>query len=436
MAPIFLMKDYLCHGNPSSHENPMKARHWAILTENTTPTRPLVDQLLNGPLPKELTTLSGKKGALFSTAEVLRWMEEELRHDRKILTRDTAQSLQSMSSGERKKALFTYLMSQKPDYLILDNAFDNLDPFSRQDIKEKIAILAEKISVIQILSRRSDLLPFIQKRGMWKDGQLRWNYYPEDLNKSITSGAVPFPSDLPPAPDPTKYSSSILVELKKVSVAFHGKMVLREIDWKIRKGDFWELRGANGSGKTTLLSLITGDSPKAYGQEIHLFGHRKGSGESVWDLKQHIGYVTPALTDRFRGYHTLEHMLISGLVDSIGLYTQPTEKQTELAGSWLKLLGLADRKDTYFQDLSKGQQRLIMCARAMIKHPQLLILDEPTADLDDRSSELVVHLVNKMGEESETAIVFVSHREEPGLKPAFVMHLTGTENGSVGNILS
>jgi molybdate transport system ATP-binding protein len=408
-------------------------QHWAIFTDNSTPIRPLLEKLIDGPLPTGFEELEGKKGALFSTSETLKWLEEELRHDKKVLPRENSQSLQSMSSGERKKALFAYLISLEPDFLILDNAFDNLDSNSREDLIQKITRLAGNTCVIQVLSRKSDLLPFIQKHGLWKNGELSWKRMGGD---NAVPDSIAFPDALPPAPERKEYHLSTLVELKNVSVAFQGKKVLNEVSWKIAPGDFWELRGPNGSGKTTLLSMVTGDSPKAYGQEIFLFGHKKGSGESVWDIKQHIGYITPSLTDRFRGYHTLEQMLISGLVDSIGLYTLPSEKQRELALYWLRLLGLDHLKNSYFHDLSKGRQRLIMCARAMIKHPLLLILDEPTADLDDQAAELVVHLVNKLGKESESAIIFVSHRIEPGLNPDAVMQLRPTENGSVGIILS
>ncbi len=195
------------------------------------------------------------------------------------------------------------------------------------------------------------------------------------------------------------------------------------------------MAGKNGSGKTTLLSMITGDNPKAYGQNIFLFGTRKGSGESVWDIKKNIGYFTPAMVDRFRGYHSLENMLISGLLDSIGLYIKPSQAQLRVAREWLALLDMEDKKDCYFHDLSLGQQRLIMCVRAMIKHPLLLILDEPTAGLDDASAALVVDLVNKMAAESQTTIVFVSHRKEPELKSHFVYQLELTPEGSVGKVM-
>ena len=410
--------------------------HWAIFTENSTPVTSLLDKLLNGPLPEGFESLEDKKGALFSTAEIQKWMDEERRHDRKILTRNHTQSLQSMSSGERKKALFSHILSENPDYLILDNPFENLDPSSRAELLNKVNDLSQTTSLIQILSRKDDLLPQIKRYALWLDQELQWT---DEIPINPGPGSEEnefFQYDLPESFKSNSYQKENLVELKNVSVAFQDKAVLKNVSWKISRGDFWELRGANGSGKTTLLSLITGDSPKAYGQDITLFGQKKGSGESVWDIKKHIGYITPALTDSFRGYHTLENMLISGLVDSIGLYTRPTEQQKSLARDWLKLLGLENLKDAYFHDLSKGQQRLIMCARAMIKQPLLLILDEPTADLDDQAARLVVHLVNKLGKESTAAIVFVSHRREPGLRPASIMELIPANQGSIAKILS
>ncbi|MEZ2415076.1 ATP-binding cassette domain-containing protein [Muriicola sp. E247] len=410
--------------------------HWAIFTENSTPITSLLDKLLNGPLPEGFKSLENKKGALFSTAEIQKWMDEERRHDRKILTRNHTQSLQSMSSGERKKVLFAYILSEKPDYLILDNPFENLDPSARAEFLNKINDLSQTTSLIQILSRTDDLLPEIKRYALWQKQELQWTSEIPSRSGTSSEENELFQYDLPESLESNSYQQENLVEVKNVSVAFHDKPVLKNVSWKISRGDFWELRGANGSGKTTLLSLITGDSPKAYGQDIILFGQKKGSGESVWDIKKRIGYITPALTDSFRGYHSLENMLISGLVDSIGLYTRPTEQQKSLARDWLRLLNLENLKDTYFHDLSKGQQRLIMCARAMIKQPLLLILDEPTADLDDKAAKLVVHLVNKLGNESNTAIVFVSHRSEPGLRPESIMELIPTNQGSIAKILS
>lgn len=409
--------------------------HWAIFTETSTPVRELLYSFLHGPYPKGFEILEHKKGVLFSTVEIARFIEEELRHDQKILTKNKAQSLQSMSSGERKKALFSHLLSQNPEYMILDNAFDNLDALSRKYFVETIEAIRNSVIIIQVLSRSSDLLPFIEHYASWHEYHLQLLETVPGVKKPPLDNPHNFDQPLPSSNKKSVYNHPTLIELCKVSVSYEDKPILDEINWRIAPGDFWELKGPNGSGKTTLLSLITGDNPKGYGQDLFLFGNKKGSGESVWDIKKQIGYVTPALTDRFRGYHTVENMLISGLVDSIGLYIQPTDAQKKLAAAWLSILGLEDKKDRYFHDLGKGQQRLAMCARAMIKQPLLLILDEPTSDLDDASAELVVRLVNKLGKESSTAIVFVSHRTEPGLCPQYLLELLPTEKGSKGNVL-
>ncbi len=407
-------------------------QHWAIYTETHSPARDLISRLMGGPHPAGFEALEGKTAALFSTLEIARFIEEEVRHDHKILTQNTTQSLQSMSSGERKKVLLNYLLGLNPDYLVLDNPFDNLDAISKSEIVAKISALKSSVHIIQLLNRKADLLPFIDQIASWQNGKLNWQERTSEKARDTKQLLKGFEGSLPPPLKAVSYPHKELIKLQNVSVAFGNKLVLHQINWSIRPGDFWELKGKNGSGKTTLLSMVTGDNPKGYGQDLYLFGHKKGSGESVWDIKKHIGYVTPALTDRFRGYHTLQNMLISGLVDSIGLYITPTETQIRLADSWLALLGMGDLKDTYFHDLSKGEQRLIMCARAMIKHPLLLILDEPTSDLDDEAAALVVALVNKMGKESQTAIVFVSHRNETGLQPSNIYTLESSINGSVG----
>jgi molybdate transport system ATP-binding protein len=410
--------------------------HWAIITETHFPSKDLIAGLLEGSFPEGFEILKGKKGAIFSTHEIARYIDEEVRHDRKILTANTPQSLESMSSGERKKALLSYLIASKPDYLILDNPFDNLDTSSKKRFLEELLLLKSSVHIIQILSRKTDLLPFITKVASTQNQSLQWFTTTDNLEVAPASTSQEFTASLPPPIKHYPYPHKKLIELRNVSVSFGAKPVLHKVNWCILPGEFWELKGKNGSGKTTLLSMITGDNPKGYGQDLYLFGQKKGSGESVWDIKKQIGYVTPALTDRFRGYHTLLNMLISGLVDSIGLYVTPTESQINLATKWLALLGMGHQKNTYFHELNKGEQRLIMCARAMIKHPLLLILDEPTSDLDDQAAALVVALVNKIALESNSTIIFVSHREEPQLQPQFVYELRPASAGSMGIILS
>jgi len=405
---------------------------YAILTQNNSNTKQLVENLLKNRPVNGLSELQPLNGLLFSRSEINRFMDEEERHDIKVLTEESGQALKTMSSGEQKKALLKYLLQQNPDFMVLVNPFDNLDVTTQAKLKEQFLDIASNKILVQLVSRLDDILP-VTTNFFKLDGDSLHQYDSPDTfwneNKTKTfnfNGTIPLPLS------PFEVENPKLVSFKNVSVSFDGRQVLNQINWTIKKGDFWQLIGPNGSGKSTLLSMITGDSHKGYGQDLTIFGHKKGSGESVWDLKQKIGYFTPAVTNKFRGYHSLENMIISGLHDSIGLYVQPTDSEKHLANEWLSLLNLKDRKEDHFRDLTAGEKRLVMVARAMVKHPPLLILDEPTAGLDDVSANLFVALVNKIARESDTAIVFVSHRKEPQLTPEYIYELNPSEKGSTG----
>ena len=403
-------------------------KHQAIFLDNQSDTKFIIGKLLSDDPPEGFDSLRGRKGMLFSKLALVDYIDDEMRHGSTPLTQNTDQPLKTMSSGEQKKTLLTFILENDPDYIVLDRPFDNLDVATQSELKARLVAIAKDTILIQLLSRKIDLLPFITDFfKLDKRDLVALKSSPEISSETkYFTGAIPKPLTT------ISSDSATLIELKNVSVSYFEQPILHQINWTIKKGEFWELRGPNGSGKTTILSMITGENPKGYGQELYLFGKRKGSGESVWEIKKSIGYFTPAMTDTFTGYHSIEHMLISGLYDSVGLYIKPTEAQMRLAKEWLVLLDMWSQKDDLFHNLSMGQKRLIMCARAMLKHPILLILDEPTASLDDESATLFVTLVNKFASESDSAIVFVSHRKEPGLTPQFVYELIPDNKGSNG----
>lgn len=409
-------------------------QHWAIFINNRSDKGYAVDLLMHGTDLELFAGLKGQKGALFSKLELDRFMDEEERHDKKIITKGVAQSLKSMSSGEQKKALLRHLLTLQPDFLILDNPFDNLDSDTQADLAKRLQNISQHTALVQIVSRTKDLLPFITDFIGLEGRSLHTVNTKDPFGTTSAEPKTSFSSPIPKALAHFSFNGKELIAFKNVSVQYGDRPILRDINWQIRPGEFWQLIGKNGSGKTTLLSMITGENSKGYGQELYIFGQKKGSGESIWDIKKRIGYFTPAMTDKFTGYHSLEHMLISGLHDSVGLYVTPTEAELRLAKEWLQLIGLWEIKDTYFHELSMGNQRLLMTVRAMIKHPLLLILDEPTAGLDDTSAALFVALVNKIAQESSTAIVFVSHRKEKGLEPHFTYALNMHESGSSGTV--
>jgi len=409
----------------------MTRDHSVILVNNTVDTKNLVAHLIAGRHP-DFAWLAQKRIEEFSQRHVEQYIEEEERHDQKVLSKGTGQSLRSMSSGERKKALLRFIRHQNPEVLLVVNPYDSLDVQSQDMLKCDFEKMIQQITIIQIINRISDTFPFVKHFYVCQGTALQRHSSLEHIKIIWSSEKKSMHQRIPEPLQPIPFGLKNLVALKDVSVSFNGKTVLSNIRWNIQKGEFWQLKGPNGSGKSTLLSLITGDSHKGYGQDLTLFGYKKGNGESVWDIKGMIGYFSPAMVDRFRGYHTLKQMLISGLHDSVGLYTKPSEIEKQKAMEWLHYLGLKHKKEHYFHELSIGAKRMIMTARAMIKHPPLLILDEPTVGLDDGSASFFVELINAYAQQSDSAIIFVSHRHEAGLRPNTIFELTPTDEGSKG----
>lgn len=410
----------------------MISKHWAVFITNESNKSEFIRSLLKGSPPSAMEELAELNGALFSKLAIAEYIDKEDRHGTKTISKHSQQTLQSMSSGEQKKALLNYLLQNNSDYIILDNPFDNLDTDSQEKLRSTLAENAFQKNFILLISRKDDLLSFIKNYASLNESKLVLHTDLEFL--ANLAKKIPFSGRVPEPIRTIDYQNNELVSLHNCTIRFENKTVLKNINWTIKPGEFWQLIGKNGSGKTTILSMITGDNPKGYGQDLILFGMKKGSGESIWDIKQKIGYFTPAMTDKFTGYHSIENMLISGFNDSIGLYIKPTEAQLRIAKEWLLLIDMWNIKDKGFHDLSMGQKRLVMTVRAMIKHPLLLILDEPTAGLDDASAALLVALVNKIARESNVATIFVSHRKEPGLTPDKSFELHMSESGSIGLI--
>ncbi len=395
--------------------------HLAVFLSNNSHSEVLVQQLLSGNAKVPFTDFSGLKGVLFSTTTLQEFIVEEAKHQHTAVLENTSRTLQSMSSGERKKALLAYLLLQQPDFIILDNPFDNLDVASQQLLLQQLIAISHHTAIIQFVNRQAEQLPFITNTITIKN-----NVDTKPSNNEAFSGNIP-----PPLKQYTN-DGNTLVEFKNITVKYEDRTIVKDINWVINGGEFWQLVGPNGAGKTTLLTMINGDNPKAYGQDLFLFGKRKGSGETVWDIKEKIGYLTPAMTDLFTTRHTLEHMIVSGFLDSIGLYKLPTNSQLQLANKWLIVIKLQHLKHTPFCKLSLGQQRMALLARAMVKHPPLLILDEPNAGLDDHNVAIVSALINKIAAESTTAILYVSHRTEKDITPQYVYELQPTNTGSIG----
>ena len=402
--------------------------HYALNSSGIRIRKTDLDQLL---VEDWLVAEAGNRGYLYSETVLKHYLDLEYRLGEHTLTPAT-DSLLSKSTGERKKLLLNHLLAQKPDFLILDHPFDGLDKETVAVFREQFLDLAHKTTLIQIYTRSEDLLLCCTEALHLENGRFK---KAGTVSQTATAAPLGKAQTIPKALVEHGELPDVLIAFKEVSVSFGDKQVLQAINWEIQKGECWQLTGLNGSGKTTLLSMITGDSVKGYGKELYIFGSKKGSGESVWEIKKKIGYITPVLTERFDGMHTVSDMIVGGLYDSVGLYKRPTSLERKIAADWTTLLGLEAQATTRFRDLAEVDKRLVLIARAMIKNPPLLILDEPTNALGDREAALVISLVNRLSTHTPTAIIFVSHRNEPGLLIDREFHLKKTATGSKGTVI-
>jgi molybdate transport system ATP-binding protein len=200
-----------------------------------------------------------------------------------------------------------------------------------------------------------------------------------------------------------------IIRMRNVNVRYGENVVLENFNWSVNQGENWKIVGPNGAGKSTLLSLISGDNLQAYANQIYLFGKRRGTGESVWDIKQRIGLVSPEFQVRYREAISVLKVVLSGFFDTIGFYQAASETQKSAALNWLNFLEINELAEQDYTRLSYGQQRLILIARAMVKSPPLLILDEPCQGLDSTNRNRVLELIDHIGLNSATQILYVTH---------------------------
>ena len=212
--------------------------------------------------------------------------------------------------------------------------------------------------------------------------------------------------------------NDILIEMNDVNVGWDNHKVLRHLNWTFKRGEHWLIRGPNGSGKTTLLELITGDNMQVFSNDIKIFGARRGSGETIWDIKHRLGIVSYRLHVEYRmlGGTSLREVIMSGFHDSIGLYEIPGEVEAAAAERWLELGGFKGRGSENFGSLSYGEQRAILILRGAVKCPPVMILDEPCHGLDEQMRQKILDLLEIIAESGTTTFLHVTHEPSEVLK--------------------
>ena len=319
-------------------------------------------------------------------------------------------SLLHLSSGEHKRFQLAKAFLQNADIFIFDSPFTGLDINSRKMLRRLIneKSISSTIIIIADIEEPPSCITHIAELedGKLKNFETRENYLQSPI---FNFQSAIFTCNIPLQKSNTEFD--VAVKMENVSVSYVDKNILSNINWQINRGERWLLKGANGTGKSTLISLITGDHPQAYANKIILFDKKRGSGESIWDIKKKIGYVSPELHWYFDKTISVYNTIASGFFDTIGIYKKLNDEQHNTVHQWLSFLNIESKSQRSLSVLSTSQQRLALLARALVKNPPLLILDEPCQGLDEQQVKDFVELVDALHDQSNNTLIYVSHYE-------------------------
>ena len=327
--------------------------------------------------------------------------------------------LVTLSSGEMRKYQLARALAVRPRMVIIDSPFIGLDVQTRDMLCRLLETLIHdwNMQIVLVVSRREDIPPFITHIIEVQDRCPSTVMPVEDY---LTRPEKPLPQpilsqdlvDLMHSLPETDMESDEIVRCNQVTLQYGSRRILDRLDWTIRKGEHWALLGPNGSGKSALLSMVYADNPQSYACDIALFGRPRGTGESIWEIKKHIGYVSPEMHRSYcRRYPALD-IVASGLHDTIGLYKKITDQEREACRVWMNIFGITHLEGSDFLELSSGEQRMILLARAFVKNPTLLILDEPLHGLDRHNRTLVMEIIKAFCAQPQKTLIIVTHYPE------------------------
>lgn len=333
--------------------------------------------------------------------------------------------LTHLSNGEHKKMQLVKALQQHPGLLVLDQPFIGLDVASRQHLKAMLEILANNGVTIVLISSGHDLpacithvlqlnktaAPVYCSKNVFLE-----TYHPVVGQDGLQEKLAQVQSLLPNISDSFFHHEALRME--NVQVSYDGKPVLQHINWTVQHGERWLVYGPNGAGKSTLLSLITADHPQVYANHIWLYGKRRGTGETIWDIKRQMGFVSPELHLYFEATASAFDTVASGLFDTIGLFRKLSPTQEGLVQQWLKIFGFSNRAHKWLRSFSAGEQRLLLLARAMIKNPPMLVLDEPCQGLDETQEANMLQWIDALCLHGQKTLIFITHYQQS--KPACI----------------
>lgn len=328
-----------------------------------------------------------------------------------------------LSTGESRKLLMLKAILGGAKLLVCENPFDSLDVEACSQLNHTLKQVTDSgVTLVLLINNLADIPDWMNSFVTLVDDVLTPHI---DNKQSVISDFfthapkhINWPDSYAPLDN---YHNTSLCDLRSCTVAFQEQTIFNELNFNLKPLQHTLVTGKNGSGKSTLLQLITGDCPQCFSNDVTVFGYRRGQGETIWDIKKHIGLVSSELHRSYRVRINVITVVVSGFFDSIGIYQNATSEQVALASQFLDVVGLKDKQGQLFHNLTHGEQRLVLIARALVKSPLLLILDEPTQGLDQANRLLVLNFLKHIVDKQQTTILYVSHREDEHL-PLFNQH--------------
>lgn len=320
-----------------------------------------------------------------------------------------------LSSGELRKLLIITTLFDRPDVLVIDNPYIGLDAASRELFNDMLHTLVDSgVSLVMLLCNPNEIPSFtdamIPMRNLEIGSPVPSDGDPAKLRNKAQS-LMDFAVDLSriPRPSAPRRSHDITLRLNGCNVRYGTREIIRGESWTVKEGECWALAGPNGCGKSVLLSLVYADNPQAYSNDITIFDKRRGSGESIWDIKSRIGYVSPEMHLYFKHHGTVEDVIAQGVKSAVGNYGNVSGAAREEARQWMQLLHIEPIAQRRYTTLSTGEQRLVLIARTLIKHPDLLIFDEPLHGLDAARKKSVKAIIDSIAHRDRPTIIYVTH---------------------------
>jgi molybdate transport system ATP-binding protein len=318
-----------------------------------------------------------------------------------------------LSNGETKRLLIAAALLKNPVLLLLDNPLTGLDVKTRAAFNTMLSQIAASGITIVLATSPGEIPDAITHVAILHQGQIIAKMPKADFNPGMVKIAEPPKVDIAELQSLLSLTPQSqfthMVRMKNVTIRYGEKTILNKVNWHILQGQHWALLGANGAGKSTLLSLINGDNPQAYANDITLFDRKRGSGESIWDIKSKIGFVSPELHQYFPTDNSCLQVIESGFYDTLGLFRPSQPQKAAIALRWMKLLELESYARKPLKNVSASAQRLVLLARALVKNPPLLIFDEPCQGLDAHQQLHFKHIVDAICQMGNTTLIYVTH---------------------------